>query len=187
MISSDILFIFAVISGAIYFESEWTGIVCIELNISIICFIWLGISDFVIGLYCLFAFVLPLRKYIKLEQKTNGPNDLAVLARKILIFSGLMLISTMVITTLAAIFNSIASFVYIVDWCINSICIVNQFGNVDINSVPRKYRRFISCLQCDCNNDEKELIKSMEMSQMSDVHIGDKPKSIEDTAETTEV
>ena len=32
-------------------------------------FIWYGASDFIIGGYCLFSFILPFRKYIKLEQE----------------------------------------------------------------------------------------------------------------------
>ena len=188
MVASDIFFMFFVIFGAMHFEGIWTGITCIEININPIIFMWLGFSDFVIGTYCLFVFVLPLRKYIKLERTTSNSNELATIAKKITIFSSLMLITSMMATIISAIASYTASFVYTIDLTVNAVCIVYQFGTTDTTTISSKYIRcFIEFLQCEYGrNDEKQLsniIGSIDTSHKITSRDGPK-EAIESTKET---
>lgn len=73
-------------------------------------YIWFAGSDFIIGGYCLFAFILPLRKAIKLEQKSDeseseNPASFSSIAKRISLWSTIMLCSTMICTIMAAIYN----------------------------------------------------------------------------------
>ena len=72
-------------------------------------FIWLGASEFIIGGYCLFAFILPFRHYIKLEREqgaqiNNHRESLSSMAKRIVIFSSIMIFTTMICTIMAATF-----------------------------------------------------------------------------------
>ena len=75
-------------------------------------YVWFAASDFIIGGYCLFAFIFPLRKQIKLEQKSISESEpgsesgtFSTIAKRITLWSTIMLISTMICTITAAIYN----------------------------------------------------------------------------------
>ena len=80
--------------------------------------IWFGGSDFIIGGYCLVAFILPFRKYIKLEQKQteSQPDDdkegLSSIATRITLFSTIMITTTMLCTVIAASYSRAAGTLY---------------------------------------------------------------------------
>ena len=82
-------------------------------------FIWFGASDFIIGGYCLFAFILPFRHYIKLEKEQQGQGiqtnnyreSLSSIARRIVIFSSIMIVTTKICTISAAIFPDLAGII----------------------------------------------------------------------------
>ena len=80
-------------------------------------YIWYAFNDFVIGVYCLLAFILPLINYIKLENDMNSSsnqqstnfNDIHIetskhsttvttIAKKIIIYNSIALICTMLST-----------------------------------------------------------------------------------------
>ena len=77
--------------------------------------IWFGASDFIIGGYCLFAFILPFRKYTKLEQQISQINidreSLSLTARRITVYSTIMIVTTMICTIVVAIFSHTAGII----------------------------------------------------------------------------
>eukprot|EP01084_Bolivina_argentea_P067695 123231_1 len=93
---SDVLHIIYVLSGIPTIISLADGALC-ESDVSLSVYIWFALNDFVIGMYCLLAFILPLRKYVWLEKQDTSPNtsdpELQRLAHRIMIFSGIALVS----------------------------------------------------------------------------------------------
>ena len=63
MVISDGLLLFYIVSGLPDFEFEYTDLgVCDRISSDTSIIIWYGLSDIIIGLYCLLVFVLPLRR-----------------------------------------------------------------------------------------------------------------------------
>ena len=113
----DGLLIFYPLTGIPYVRGDYTRNIDLCLptfDKSIV--ISLGASDFIIGGYCLFAFILPFRQYIKLENKqrsqTNMDSDnLAFVARRIIVYSTIMIVTTMIATIIAAIYSRTAGII----------------------------------------------------------------------------
>ena len=110
---SDVLFVVFAYSKFGYVAANYLNGQCVpDLGLPI--YIWWGTSDCIIGLYFLIAFVLPLRKYIAIEQeqytdKTKvqraAQESLSSLCRKIVIFSSIMLITTILCMIISAIWD----------------------------------------------------------------------------------
>eukprot|EP01084_Bolivina_argentea_P058170 106223_1 len=136
MIFSDVLYLLYAISGLPTLIVSQENTICKPSHISKSLFIWFGINDFIIGLYCLFVFIMPLRKYIALEDtETNNTtthnknqSELKPLVTKIMIFSSIALISTMIVTLISAIANEAGGILFGLDGTINSICVTFQFA-----------------------------------------------------------
>ena len=124
MVGTDILFMIYVMSGIPRFDAIWSehGHCITDADISI--HIWFVGSDFVIGLYFLIVFIYPLRKYMKIEQEHQQENksvykyrvSLANIARRIIIFSTLMLATTIICVLIAAtvpVLGGMSHFVYL--------------------------------------------------------------------------
>ena len=107
-VSSDALFMIFVLSGILTgipnVQSIYIGGQCLP-NTDISIYIWFGCADFIIGLYFLFVFVIPLRKYIKVEQEQaanqseterTARESLSSICRRIVLFSTIMLVTTIV-------------------------------------------------------------------------------------------
>eukprot|EP01083_Nonionella_stella_P312702 1119407_1 len=130
LILSDVLYIIYVVSGIPTILSVQNGVLCQVIDISLPVYIWFAMNDFVIGMYCLLAFILPLRKYVWLEKQDTSPNtsdpELQRLAHRIMIFSGIALVSTMAFVVISSILQLPAVFMMI-DSTINAFCVMLQF------------------------------------------------------------
>eukprot|EP01083_Nonionella_stella_P074025 200582_1 len=142
---SDLLLIIYVISGIPTIEATPNGVLCNVINVSLSVYIWFAMNDFVIGIYYLLSFLLPLRKYIWLEAQQENPTTLQVktndtrtaqsaantplqdLAKRIMIFSGIALVSTMTFTVIAAMIQASGALLFPIDSLVNAVCVVLQF------------------------------------------------------------
>eukprot|EP01083_Nonionella_stella_P026622 73324_1 len=132
---TDVLFVIYVSSGIPTIISTQNGVVCELIDVSFLVYIWFGINDFVIGMYCLLAFIFPLKKYLLLERQdvtpTASPNtidsELRHLVNRIMIFSGIALVSTMAFTVISSIVRPSGAVLMMIDATINSLCVVLQF------------------------------------------------------------
>eukprot|EP01083_Nonionella_stella_P187388 688421_1 len=78
LILSDVLYIVYLVSGIPTIVSIQSGVLCQVIDISLTIYVWFAMNDMVIGIYCLLAFILPLRKYVWLEKqdtKNNASSD----------------------------------------------------------------------------------------------------------------
>eukprot|EP01084_Bolivina_argentea_P278552 475917_1 len=93
-----------------------------------------------------------LQQYIKLENKLDPDNaSLKYLVIKIIIYSTIMIISTVVITFIIAFIEDYIEIVTALDNIINCYCIVLQFKDINVNKINSKYiSKLIACLQCKC-------------------------------------
>eukprot|EP01083_Nonionella_stella_P003670 10572_1 len=134
LILSDVLFIIYVLSGIPTIMSAQKDVLCEVIEVSLSVYLWFAINDFVIGTYCLLAFILPLKKYVWLEQQSPAfDSELQHLANRIMIFSGIALVSTMVFIVASSILSDPGLFV-VIDATINALCAVLQFKHC--KSVP---------------------------------------------------
>ena len=171
LVMTDALFILYPLSGIPRFSATYnTEKYCVsDADTSI--FIWFGASDLIIGLYFLIVFIYPLRKYIKLEQQSQNENaavykermSLSQIATRIMIYSSIMLITTIICTMIAAIYNQSAGIVMPIDGLINLICIVMQFRPIQPSQIPKKYLCFITCLQCQYKIGSKKHEENISM------------------------
>eukprot|EP01083_Nonionella_stella_P074026 200586_1 len=153
LVWSDIFFIIYVVSGIPTITAEQDGPLCHVIYIPLHVYIWFAMNDFVIGTYCLLAFIVPLKKYIWLEaQQDNLPDvrknaspearpkhsssELHDLAKRIMTFSGIALVSTMTVTVMASIVPKSGAVLFPLDSLINAICVVLQFKGHRIMCVP---------------------------------------------------
>ena len=122
LIISDLLLIISIASDVAYIEATVTeDLICIGNGPTWI-YIWYGINDLIIGIYCLLAFILPLMNYVKLENELNlsnrslNFNDIQIgtkkiassvksIVQKIIIYNSIALISTMIFTFYAMAIN----------------------------------------------------------------------------------
>ena len=122
LILSDVLYLIYSVSGIPIFDSVHHDASCKIIHVTLSLYIWFAMNDFVIGLYCLFAFILPLRKYIKLANKSNSMHidvnnnkindpNLRSIATRIMVYSSIALISTMTVTVITAVIKESASLV----------------------------------------------------------------------------
>eukprot|EP01084_Bolivina_argentea_P278553 475918_1 len=111
-------------------------------------------SSVIIGCYSLFVFVIPLQKYIKLEQTLKiAPADRFIekLVIKILIYSTIMTMTTVLSTLIIAMIEDYVEVVSALDNIINSYCILLQFRDININDINSTYlQRIVWILQCGC-------------------------------------
>eukprot|EP01083_Nonionella_stella_P176887 620216_1 len=134
LILSDVLFIIYVLSGIPTIMSTQKDVLCEVIDVSLSVYLWFAINDFVIGTYCLLAFILPLKKYVWLEQQSPAfDSELQHLANRIMIFSGIALVSTMVFIVASSILSDPGLFV-VIDATVNALCAVLQFKHC--KSVP---------------------------------------------------
>eukprot|EP01084_Bolivina_argentea_P058573 106956_1 len=146
---------------------------CKPINISLILIIATICSSVIIGLYSLFALVIPLQKYIKIVNKLDS-NDkfLRTLVNKIVIYSSTMIISTLTVTFVVAFIKDYVEIVTALDNIINCYCVVLQFRDINTEHIQSKYgTTIISCLQFECimcrineKNNNKTFKTSVDMS-----------------------
>eukprot|EP01084_Bolivina_argentea_P067694 123230_1 len=183
LILSDVLYIIYVVSGIPTILSVQNGVLCQVIDISLPVYIWFAMNDFVIGMYCLLAFVLPLRKYVwlehqeKMENRTNGDNggsptpnasdsELQELTTRIMIFSGIALISTIAVSVISSVVNASGAVLFPIDATVNALCVVLQFKNYE-----RKH-----CLSCFGLFAPPPTLKSMSsVSQISRLEVPASP------------
>eukprot|EP01083_Nonionella_stella_P033009 90369_1 len=127
---SDLLWIIYIVSGIPTIKAEQTNVLCYATNVPLRIYIWFAMNDFVIGLYCLLAFVLPLRKYVWLEQqqKQQKSTDLRCITLRIMVYSSIALFSTMMFTVIASAVNESGGVMFAIDSTINALCVVFQFA-----------------------------------------------------------
>eukprot|EP01084_Bolivina_argentea_P001226 2255_1 len=117
-----------------------------------------AISDLIIGSYCLFIFVIPLRKYIAIERENCDSSDLAMIVKRVMIWSSFSLISTMLAILIVMIENNAAVYVYPIDLTFNAFCTSMQFRDIPRQLLPQFVRKMIEYIQCKCFH--KEMIKN---------------------------
>lgn len=123
MLNSDILFLFYVsIPNLAIIDAYTDGNLCyVGEGISTSIFIWLGADDFIIGTYCLFVFIFPLRKFIKMERQISntetsssqqGVKDVIIertaletVVKKIVLYSSIAIISTIILIPVSVAFK----------------------------------------------------------------------------------
>ena len=114
MICGDILYVIYASLPFTPIKGKTDGILCGINHVPQIIIIGYGLLDFIIGLYCLIVFVLPLRKILKIEQQTTSNIKLTdqlslnMIVKKILIYSSTSLISTMIFVLISMKFNQAA-------------------------------------------------------------------------------
>eukprot|EP01084_Bolivina_argentea_P248025 414888_1 len=145
MVLSDLLLIIFVMAAPreIGIDSTYSdqGRCIADVHISV--YIWFGVSDFVIATYCLIAFIFPLRKYMKItDENRDIINNLSGSPKRIIIYSSIMLISTMLITIITAAVEGTGGLLFGIDHTINVYCVVMQFSNIDTGKITSK------CIKC---------------------------------------
>eukprot|EP01083_Nonionella_stella_P033010 90370_1 len=127
---SDLLWIVYILSGIPNIKAEQASVLCKATSVPLYLYIWFAMNDFVIGLYCLLAFVLPLRKYVWLEQqqKQQKSTDLRCITLRIMVYSSIALFSTMMFTVIASAVNESGGVMFAIDSTINALCVVFQFA-----------------------------------------------------------
>ena len=111
LILDILLFLFAVSPVPQFTVQEIDG-VCITVTLPKVIMLWLLFNDIFIGLYSLFAFVLPLRRLINTNDKENV-EDLAFMVKKIITFSSIALFITVLMIMVTIAFISAASMYYV--------------------------------------------------------------------------
>eukprot|EP00483_Globobulimina_turgida_P001937 UN01939 len=174
MIMSDVLYILYILSGIPIIISAQNEVLCALTEVSLSVYIWFAMNDFVIGCYCLFAFIVPLRKYVLLEgdgeeytvtkdaeiQKTNNNSELKTLITRIMIYSSIALVSTMITTVVSSIVHESAGPLFGIDSVINAVCVIFQFSASDRDTTNNSF----TLCPCNCNDSETKLSTAMKQS-----------------------
>jgi len=181
LLVSDVLFVLAGMIGIPAIDGYTNGEVCfVGPGTSIVIFVWFAVNDVVIGVYCMLVFVLPLRKLIKVERElervsssveyythNNGKHEIAQkrsmesVARRILIFSAIALMTSVMSVPLSAKFKQAAFTIRSFDNVLNAACICMQFCPVDISALPGILRCYFRLCPC-CIVASKKLAESAE-------------------------
>ena len=119
MVMTDALFMLYIISGipkiASIYDKDENCMPLIDKSV----YIWFGLSDLVIGVYFLIIFIYPLRKYVEMEsdhdQTTFNQSDdsLSKIAKRIMKFSSIMIITTLIATIIVVIYSPLACMFFI--------------------------------------------------------------------------
>jgi len=137
---------------------------------------WTVISDFIISLYCLFVFILPLRKLIEFEQEATkcttteteqkGQSNIQLMVQRIMIYSTIMLVTTMASYIVFIANFSLGLYAAALDLTLNAYCVVMQFSPVDTEMIDSFFWKwFVRMIQCKlfyncksniCWNEAKE-------------------------------
>ena len=83
-------------------------------------FYWFGVSDTVIGVYFLVLFIGPLRQIAKMEP------EISIYIKKIIWFSSIMMITTIIVTVIVAAYphHACMLYIYIYIICTNMVLII---------------------------------------------------------------
>ena len=123
---------------------------CVTVNITPIVLLWLLFNDLFIGIYSLFAFVLPLRRLINsTETNKENMNDLTKLIKKIIIYSIIALFVTFFLILFTVMTPRLGAFLSPVSSTVTIYCIIMQFSNIKLKKLKSPYLRIIiSMIQC---------------------------------------
>eukprot|EP01083_Nonionella_stella_P142963 443367_1 len=139
MTLSDVLWIVYILSGIPTITAVQKSVLCTMGDCPLHVYIWFAMNDFVIGIYCVLAFIMPLRKYVWLEESEmdNSNTDikqvqtqhaeLRSLAIRIMLYSSVALVSTMIITAIASVVSESSGVLFAIDSTINALCVTLQF------------------------------------------------------------
>ena len=110
MMSDVLLLLFTPVNILCFGTMQYVGSKCIWTathwnNINLVG-AWTVVSDFIISLYCLFIFILPLRKLIEFERNAarttqkeqttqDSKNNIQAMVERIIFYSTIMLVTTM--------------------------------------------------------------------------------------------
>ena len=123
-------------------------------------------NDFVIGFYSFCAFIIPLRKFIKIEETESKDSTITDIAKRVTIYSSIAILSTIMIIITTFIFTETATLLYTLDSVINTFCVIQQFSS-DGHSLSNKFCKYIYCI---CNEAEKNLVENIEMNHTIDIN-----------------
>lgn len=103
MISDILLILFTPVNILAFGKMRYIENICTwtsDISWDSIAFVntWTVISDFIISLYCLFVFILPLRKLVSFEKDQKAQNsNIQKMVLRVMIYSSIMLLTTMVL------------------------------------------------------------------------------------------
>merc|ERR1712228_770537 len=106
---------------------------CIE-HVSMTVYVWLAINDFVIGLFCLGVFVVPLVILMRVEEGSITVRDTSFrdLTIKIVFWTVIAIASTMATTGIMFVFSHSMDALIRIDSVINSVCVVMTYQTSNI-------------------------------------------------------
>ena len=142
---------------------------CVTITITPIVLLWLAFNDLFIGIYSLFAFILPLRRLVLNNNKENV-QDISDLIKRIVIYSIIALFITLISILVSMSVPGLGQFLSPLSSTVTIYCIIMQFSNIPLKKLKSKYLRLIvSIFQLSCM-DYSTLKRGDDMVMMTSIH-----------------
>ena len=142
---------------------------CVTISLTPIVLLWLAFNDLFIGIYSLFAFILPLRRLILNNNKENV-QDLTDLIKRIVIYSIIALFITLFSILVSMIIPSLGAFLSPLSSTVTIYCIIMQFSNIPLRKIKSQCLRLIvSIFQLSCKQ-YLEIKHENDMEMMTKIH-----------------
>lgn len=146
----DILLFGYISSPLLAIQTGYIDGQCVTQSLTPIVLLWLAFNDLFIGIYSLFAFILPLRRLILNNNKENV-QDLTDLIKRIVVYSIIALFITILSILITMMTPVLGAFLSPLSSTVTVYCIIMQFSNIPLRKIKSQCLRLIVAIfQLSC-------------------------------------